>query len=63
MDYKSLDLMIKRRQLELWAAIVKNYEVEASLNTQVQDWIRRGIISDKAYDMLQRRKSRKIPSE
>ena len=55
--------MMKRRRLELWAAIVKNYEVEASLNTQVQDWIRRGVFSDKAFDVMQRRKVKKSPSE
>jgi hypothetical protein len=63
MDYTSLDLMMKRRHLELWAAIVKNYEVEASLNTQVQNWIRCGVFSEKAYDVLQRRKVKKSSSE
>jgi hypothetical protein len=54
MESGLLELMIKRRQLELWRAIVKNYEVEPSLNAQVQQWIRKGEIQERAYDAARR---------
>jgi hypothetical protein len=50
-----LEVMIRKRQHELWLKIVKEFEVEHKLNAQVQMWIRQGSISEKAYDLSRRR--------
>ena len=53
-----LEVMIRKRQHALWLKIVKEFEVESSLNAQVQTWIREGVVAERAYDRL-RRRSRK----
>ena len=50
-----LEVMIRKRQHALWLKIVKEFEVENSLNTQVQTWIREGVVAERAYDRLRRR--------
>jgi hypothetical protein len=50
-----LEVMIRKRQHELWLKIVKEFEVEHKLNAQVQIWIRQGSVSEKAYDLSRRR--------
>ena len=52
-----LEVMIRKRQHALWLEIVKAFEVEDRLNTQVQTWIREGVISDRAYDRERRRRA------
>ena len=49
MDLCVLEIALRRRQRELWRKIVKEFEIEQSLNVQVQKWIREGTISEKAY--------------
>lgn len=51
----SLEVMIRKRHQALWLKIVKEFEVENSLNTQVQMWIREGNIAERAYDRARRR--------
>ena len=51
-----LEVMIRKRQAELWLKIVKEFEVEDHLNTQVQTWIREGTLSEKAYARQRRLK-------
>jgi hypothetical protein len=53
-----LEVMIRKRQHDLWLKIVKEFEVESSLNTQVQTWIREGVVADRAYDRMRRRARR-----
>ena len=57
-SFNLLTVMIRKRQLELWHKIVKEFEVEDSLNTQVQNWIREDVIAERAYD---RHRSRAKP--
>jgi hypothetical protein len=40
---------IQRRQLEIWNAIVKNYAIADSLDSQVRKWILEDKISEKAF--------------
>jgi hypothetical protein len=54
----SLEVMLRKRQHALWLKIVKEFEVEHSLNIQVQTWIREGRVSEKAYDRAQKRRVR-----
>ena len=57
MDNKALNtltVLIRKRQLELWRKIVKEFEVDDSLNTQVQTWIREGCVPERAYDRYRR---------
>ena len=56
MDTSILTVTLRRRQLDLWRKIVKEFEVEQSLNAQVQTWIREGVVSEKAYDRARRRR-------
>jgi len=56
----TLEVMIRKRQHALWLNIVKLFEVEDSLNTQVQTWIREGTISDHAYTRARRQRSKII---
>jgi hypothetical protein len=56
MDTSILTVALRRRQLDLWRKIVKEFEVEQSLNAQVQTWIREGTVSEKAYDRARRRR-------
>ena len=58
MDISSLTVTLRRRQLDLWRKIVKEFEVEQSLNVQVQKWIREGTVSEKAYDKALKKKRR-----
>ena len=51
-----LEVLIRKRQHALWLKIVKEFEVEDRVNTQVQTWIREGIISERAYDRERRRR-------
>lgn len=51
-----LEVAIRKRQQALWMQIVKEFEVEDRLNTQVQTWIREGVISERAYDRERRRR-------
>lgn len=53
--FNSLEVMIRKRQHALWLMVVKEFEVEDRLNTQVQTWIREGVVSDRAYDRMRRR--------
>ena len=53
-----LTVMVRKRQLELWHKIVEEFEVEDSLNTQVQTWIREDVVSERAYDRHRRLKER-----
>ena len=39
---------IRQRQLALWNAIIKMYEIEDSVNTRVHKWIEEGTVSEKA---------------
>ncbi len=55
MDLSPLTVALRRRQLDIWRKIVKEFEVEQSLNAQVQTWIREGIVSEKAYARARRR--------
>lgn len=48
--FNTLTVMIRKRQLELWRKIVHEFEVEDSLNTQVQNWIREDVVAERAYD-------------
>ncbi len=50
-DLAFLDSVLKRRQIALWNAILQHYEVSHDLNKQVHDWIRKGQITEKAYDV------------
>ncbi len=50
-----LEVMIRKRHHALWLKIVKEFEVENSLNTQVQTWIREGVVAERAYDRHRRR--------
>jgi hypothetical protein len=54
-----LEVMIRKRQHALWLQIVKEFEVEDRVNTQVQTWIREGILSERAYDRERRRRAAK----
>jgi hypothetical protein len=61
MDSKALNtltVLVRKRHLELWRAIVKEFEVEDSLNTQVQTWIREDVVSERAYDRHRKRVKR-----
>jgi hypothetical protein len=49
MDLCILEIALRKRQQALWRKIVKEFEVEQSLNVQVQNWIREGTVSEKAY--------------
>lgn len=51
-----LEVMIRKRQHALWLEIVKKFEVEEKLNTQVQTWIREGNVSERAYDRERKRR-------
>lgn len=62
MDLPILEIALRRRQYELWLKIVKTFEVEQSLNIQVQNWIREGTVSEKAYTKSQRRTLKKTKS-
>ena len=42
MDKLQLQTYLQKRQLLLWNKIVKLYEVEDSLNSQVHTWIYKG---------------------
>ncbi len=53
--FNSLEVMIRKRQHALWLMVVKEFEVEDRLNSQVQTWIREGVVSDRAYDRMRRR--------
>ena len=53
-----LEVMIRKRQAELWLKIVKEFEIEDRLNTQVQTWIREGTVSEKAYVRQRRYKAK-----
>jgi hypothetical protein len=45
--YKELlEIQIRKRQLYIWNEIIKHYEVEDSLNSQIQKWIREGTFSE-----------------
>lgn len=55
MDLSTLEITLRRRQQTLWRKIVTEFEVEQSLNIQVQNWIREGTISEKAYAKARRR--------
>jgi hypothetical protein len=55
MDLSILEITVRRRQQALWRKIVKEFEVEQSLNVQVQNWIREGTVSEKAYAKARRR--------
>lgn len=54
-DSAILDSVLKRRQLALWNAILQHYEVSYDLNKHVHDWIQKGIMTEKAYDVAARR--------
>ena len=54
MDLSTLEITLRRRQQTLWRKIVTEFEVEQSLNIQVQNWIREGTISEKAYAKARR---------
>jgi hypothetical protein len=54
-----LEIMLRRRQQALWLQIIKTFEVEDSLNIQVQKWIREGKISERAYDISRKKCIRK----
>jgi hypothetical protein len=56
--FNTLTVLIRKRQLELWRKIVKEFEVEDSLNTQVQTWIHEDRVSERAYDRHRRRERR-----
>jgi len=43
-----LEAMITQRQLALWEQIVRTYEIEPSMNTQIRTWILQGILSEKS---------------
>lgn len=43
-----LEVQIRNRQLHLWNIIQQQYEVEDSLNSQIQKWIREGTFSERA---------------
>ena len=45
---QQLDTLIKQRQLDLWAKIVRVYEIDHSQNSQVRKWILQGILTEKA---------------
>ena len=45
---QQLDTLIKQRQLDLWAKIVRVYEIDPSQNSQVRKWIVQGTLTDKA---------------
>jgi hypothetical protein len=51
----ALTVLIRKRQLELWRHIVAAFEVEDSLNTQVQTWIREDCVPERAYDRYRKR--------
>jgi hypothetical protein len=57
-QYNLLEVMIRKRQHALWLKVVKLFEVEDSLNTQVQNWIREGNVSEHAYTRARRRRPR-----
>ena len=50
----TLEIALRKRQQALWRKIVKEFEVEQSLNIQVQNWIREGTVSEKAYAKARR---------
>ena len=56
--FNSLEVMIRKRQHVLWLMVVKEFEVEDRLNSQVQTWIREGVLSDRAYDRMRRRRQK-----
>jgi len=61
MDSKALNtltVLVRKRHLELWRAIAKEFEVDDSLNTQVQTWIREDTVSERAYDRHRKRVKR-----
>ena len=63
MDLPILEIALRRRQCELWLKIVKTFEVEQSLNIQVQNWIREGKLQKKRtqnHDILICKKRTKI---
>lgn len=47
---------LRRRQMELWNTIVRNYTVDASLNQQVYKWIQAGTFHTQVQRYLSRRK-------
>ena len=61
--FNSLEVMIRKRQHALWLLVVKEFEVEDRLNSQVQTWIREGVLSDRAYDRMRRRRRQKSTCE
>lgn len=53
-----LEVTLRKRQHALWMKIVALFEVEDSLNTQVQKWIHEGTVSERAYDRAQKRRKK-----
>lgn len=51
-DLAFLNSVLKQRQLALWNAILQHYEVSHDLNKHVHDWIRKGQVTEKAYDVF-----------
>jgi hypothetical protein len=47
---------VRRRQMELWNIIVRNYTVDESLNRQVYKWIQDGTFHTQVQRYLSRRK-------
>ena len=45
---KLLEALIQQRHLTLWSMVVRMYEVEPSMNSQVRKWILQGKLSEKA---------------
>lgn len=50
-DLAFLDSLLKQRQFSLWNAILQHYEVSHDLNKHVHEWIRKGVVAEKAYDV------------
>jgi hypothetical protein len=53
--FNTLSVTIRMRQGELWRKIVQEFEVEDSLNTQVQTWIHEGVVTERAFDRHRQR--------